>query len=175
MCPPAYSTVPTLNVQMLHLLTSFFCFTEGCRRWSWLVEFFEAHLERSMKFFFGSFRVIRDFDADAAPSRCVWGPRSGSVWHICDGWVTSSSTPRATGVTSYLADHLLLHPEPLPWASFSQPGTTHPEPFSDPFRQYIFSFHPHGHYPTGAGLLPLSSSFRDAFPGIKPVTLVSGS
>ena len=41
-------------------------------------------------------------------------------------------------------------------------------------RRYIFGFHPHGLYPTGAGLLPLSPSFRSAFPGTSPVTLVRG-
>jgi len=60
---------PCLNPQLLPPARPARLKLKGCRRWPWLVAFFEANLERSMSFFFGSFRVIRDFDADAAPSR----------------------------------------------------------------------------------------------------------
>ncbi|GAX74485.1 hypothetical protein CEUSTIGMA_g1934.t1 [Chlamydomonas eustigma] len=44
----------------------------------------------------------------------------------------------------------------------------------DPSRRYIFGFHPHGLYPTGAGLLPLSPTFKTAFhPEVCPVTLTA--
>ena len=49
-----------------------------------------------------------------------------------------------------------------------------PVPIPVDSRRYIFGFHPHGLYPTGAGLLPLSPAFRSAFPGTSPVTLVRG-
>ena len=37
----------------------------------------------------------------------------------------------------------------------------------------IFGFHPHGFYPTGAGFLPMTASFRAALPGVAPATLVA--
>lgn len=43
----------------------------------------------------------------------------------------------------------------------------------DPDKRYIFGFHPHGLYPTGAGFLPMMPSFHRAFPGIRPVTLTA--
>ncbi|MEW5310901.1 MAG: hypothetical protein WDW38_002655 [Sanguina aurantia] len=43
----------------------------------------------------------------------------------------------------------------------------------DPTGRYVFGFHPHGLYPTGAGFLPLMPSMRSAFAGIRPVTLVA--
>lgn len=43
----------------------------------------------------------------------------------------------------------------------------------DPHHKYVFGFHPHGLYPTGAGFLPLLHSFRTRLPGIRPVTLTA--
>ena len=107
----------------------------GCRRWPWLVRWFETNLDRSMCFFFGSFRIIRD------------GGSTGDL--LCPPINAPVSTQQQAGITSGC-------PVPIPVDS----------------RRYIFGFHPHGLYPTGAGLLPLSPAFRSAFPGTSPVTLV---
>ena len=45
----------------------------------------------------------------------------------------------------------------------------------DPGRRYIFGFHPHGLYPTGAGWLPLLPGFHAACPGIQPITLTASA
>lgn len=43
----------------------------------------------------------------------------------------------------------------------------------DANKSFVFGFHPHGMYPTGAGYLPLLPSFQKLFPGVRPVTLTA--
>eukprot|EP00803_Ostreobium_quekettii_P005722 evm.model.scf_27.11 EVM.evm.TU.scf_27.11 scf_27:83458-88282(-) len=45
----------------------------------------------------------------------------------------------------------------------------------DPNLRYIFGYHPHGLYPSGAAFMTLTKDFRDKWPGIQPVTLAASA
>lgn len=80
----------------------------GCHRWPALCEFTSRNIEGSLRWWFGSLEVIKDWQGSP-----------------------------------------------------------------DPEAKYIFGFHPHGLYPTGAGFLPLMPTVQAAYPGITPITLTA--
>mmetsp|Transcript_34807 Transcript_34807/g.82573 ORF Transcript_34807/g.82573 Transcript_34807/m.82573 type:complete len:630 (+) Transcript_34807:253-2142(+) len=44
-----------------------------------------------------------------------------------------------------------------------------------PGKKYVFGYHPHGLYPTGAAYLSAVPAFQEALPGIQPATLVASA